>query len=381
MAHTVTIVQRRLPHYRVPLFERMHASLAAADIRLRLLHGEGTRSEASKKDGGSLSWAEPLATRYLANGRICWQPFMSRAAGSDLVIVTQENKLVNNLFALANPWRPEALAFWGHGRNMQAQRPTGLLERFKRWTTGRVDWWFAYTEMSSAFVHEDGFPTERITVLNNSIDTGELRRAIVEARLTPREALRAKLGLDQGPLAVFLGSLYPDKRLSFLVDAARAIHAQMPGFVLAIAGDGPDRALIEQAAQTSSFIRYLGSVRGARKAELLACADLILNPGLVGLGILDAFVAGAPLLTTDCRLHSPEVAYLENGRNGLMTADSLPDYVQATLAVLRDPAELQRLQAGALAAGQHYSIERMSERFCDGIVACLAATAKRRGNR
>ena len=41
----VAIVQRRLPHYRVPLFEQLRERLQADGIRLRLLHGEPTEAE------------------------------------------------------------------------------------------------------------------------------------------------------------------------------------------------------------------------------------------------------------------------------------------------------------------------------------------------
>lgn len=376
MKHTVSIVQRRLPHYRLPLFERMRSTLQTQGVTLRLLHGVPTASERSKNDGGHLPWAEPLATRYWLDDRVCWQPFAQLTAGSDLVIVSQENKLVNNLLALAQPWRSGKMAFLGHGRNMQSDRPDGALERFKRWTSSRVDWWFAYTELSARFVRDDGVPASRITVLNNSIDTNDLRAAVARARQRPRETLRSGLGLaPSGPLGVFVGSLYDAKRVPWLLKAAEAIQARVPSFQLAIAGEGPDKPVVDAAAARCSYVHGLGSVRGDRKASLLAAADLMLNPGVVGLTILDAFVAGLPLLTTDCGLqgglHSPEIAYLQSGDNGLMTADDLAAFVAAVVQLLQNPALAQRLQAGALQAGELYSIEHMSDRFCAGIQDCL----------
>lgn len=376
MTRTVSIVQRRLTHYRLPLFERMRSTLQAQGVTLRLLHGEPTVSERSKNDEGQLPWAERLATHYWLDDHICWQPFLQQAAGSDLVIITHENKLVNNLPALAHPWRPWQLAFWGHGRNMQSDRPDGALERFKRWTTTRVDWWFAYTDLSARFVRDDGFPAGRITVLNNSIDTTDLRSAMARARQSPRQALRAGLGLAaDGPLGVFVGSLYDAKRVPWLIKAAEAIQARVPNFQLAIAGEGPDKSAVDAAAARCSYLHGLGSVRGERKADLLAAADLMLNPGVVGLTILDAFVAGLPLLTTDCGLqgglHSPEIAYLQSGENGLMTADDLASFVDAAVKLLQNPALAQHLRAGALRAGELYSIEHMSDRFCAGIQECL----------
>ena len=62
----VVIIQRRLTHYRVPLFERLRVLLHARNIDLRLIAGQGTQAENLKQDAGYLPWAEPLSTRYWA---------------------------------------------------------------------------------------------------------------------------------------------------------------------------------------------------------------------------------------------------------------------------------------------------------------------------
>ena len=373
MKLTATIVQRRLTNYRVPLFERMREQLAEHGVRLRVLHGDAQAAELSKNDGGTLPWAEHLPTRYMLSGRLCWQPFMQLARGSDLIVLTQENKLVNNLPLLLAGRRPERIAFWGHGRNMQSRTEHSLRESFKRWTSGRVDWWFAYTALSAGLVQAAGFPPQRITVLDNSIDTDALVAAVAQARLkAPTATLRTALGLADAPTGVFIGSLYGEKRLPFLIAAAQALRQRVPGFQLAIAGAGPDEALVQAASANNPGIRFLGRVQGERKAELLACADVMLNPGLVGLGILDAFAAGLPLVTTDCGLHSPEVCYLQDGVNGFMTPDTLDDFVAACEALLSGTALCKRVSHHAAQSAGRYSLQNMAERFSAGILACLA---------
>lgn len=373
MKFTVCIVQRRLTNYRVPLFQRMQILLAQDDVRLRVLHGDADATERSKNDGGTLPWAEHLPTRYLLSGRVCWQPFMQLARGSDLVVVTQENKLVSNLPLLLLRGRRERIAFWGHGRNMQSRAETSLRESFKRWTSCRVDWWFAYTQLSAGLVHAAGFPPERTTVLDNSIDTRALTAQVTQARAAMSVAqLRQRLGLADGPTGVFIGSLYNEKRLPFLIEAAQALCLRVPGFQLAIAGAGPDEALVRAAAAHNPRIHFLGQVQGPRKAELLACADVMLNPGLVGLGILDAFAAGLPMVTTDCKLHSPEISYLEDGYNGFMTPDGLESFVQACQVVLLDSPLCERISRQAQQSAQRYSLDNMAARFSAGVLACLA---------
>jgi glycosyltransferase involved in cell wall biosynthesis len=101
----------------------------------------------------------------------------------------------------------------------------------------------------------------------------------------------------------------------------------------------------------------------------------MLNPGLVGLGILDAFAAGIPLITTDCGLHSPEIAYLESGQNGLMTADTVQAFSGACSGLLADSEALRRMGEAAKACASIYNIQHMTQRFGDGILAALETPA------
>lgn len=371
-AAEVTIVQRRLTAYRVPLFERLRGLLDAQGIRLRLVHGDPTPVEATKHDSGHLPWAEHAPTHYWAGGRLCWQSFAAQARTSDLVVVTQENKLLYNLVAMTVA-RPPRLAFWGHGGNLQSTRQDGWKERFKRWTTCRVDWWFAYTELSARLVRAQGYPDERITVLDNAIDTQELGAWCAGIDEHRRVQLRAQWGLRGRHVGIFLGSLYADKRIDFLLDAAEEIRGRVPDFELLVVGAGPLRAMVEAFCARHPWAHYLGPRTGLEKAEALAVAHVMLNPGLVGLGILDAFACRVPMLTTDCGRHSPEIAYLEQGRNGWMAPDSMMPFVEAATMLLTQEDLRAQLQVGCGISAGRYTIEGMARRFADGVGQCLGA--------
>lgn len=371
----VVCIQRRLPHYRVPLFQQLRDKLDRQGIEFVLLHGDPAPSELSKHDSGHLTWAVHAPCHYALGERVAWQDPGLAVVGADLVIVTQENRLLYNLLAMTLQ-RPARLAYWGHGRNFQTIRPGGLKEQFKRRTVGGVDWWYAYTDLSAALLREAGFPAERTTTLDNAIDTRQLAAECASVSAASVAEFRASLGLGPGPVGLFLGSLYAEKRISFLLDAATELRRRVPGFQLLVVGSGPQAPLVQQAAAQADWVYSLGMKRERDKALCLRAADLMLNPGLVGLGILDSFVAGLPLVTTDCHLHSPEVAYLRHGHNGLMTADSLPDFVSACEGLLLDSDALARLAAGARADGDRYTLEHMVDRFAEGIAAALQLPAR-----
>lgn len=366
----VCIVQRRLTHYRIPFFNMLKKGLAERGVCLQLLVGQGTADENKKHDAGQLSWANSIPTRYLMGGRLCWQSLGQYLDGIDLLIVTQENKLLENHLLMLMP-RHFKLAFWGHGANMQSDNPNGLKERFKRWTTKRVDWWYAYTEMSAVLVKAAGFPNDRISVLNNAVDTGELLQHRLSVTPEETQALRASLGFGSGPVGVYVGSLYADKRLDFLFDAALAIRRTVPNFHLLIVGEGPERDKVQAWCDAHPWARWVGTRFGREKAAHLSVAQVMLSPGAVGLGVMDAFVCENPLITTDCGTHGPEITYLENGVNGVMTPDDLSAYVEAVVHLLGDECALDALRAGCAVAAREYTLENMAQRFSDGIVRCL----------
>jgi glycosyltransferase involved in cell wall biosynthesis len=64
--------------------------------------------------------------------------------------------------------------------------------------------------------------------------------------------------------------------------------------------------------------------------------------------------------------------YLEEGRNGLMTAPDAEAYAQAVTTLLSNPKELQLLREGAAKSAEKYSMEVMVENFKRGIMQCLS---------
>jgi hypothetical protein len=94
-------------------------------------------------------------------------------------------------------------------------------------------------------------------------------------------------------------------------------------------------------------------------------------PGLVGLGILDCFALETPLITTEFQFHSPEIDYLQNGINGIISENSLESYVQAVQLVLTSDTLLQRLIDGCRKSAPIYCTEKMISNFAGGIYGAL----------
>lgn len=366
----VTIVQRRLTHYRVPFFEGLRESLEARNIQLTLLVGQSTDDELSKRDGGHLGWATPVKTRYLLNNRLCWMPYYKHMGDTDLLVITQENWQIAHHWVLAKKNKFK-LAFWGHGANLQRQGERGWKDRYKDWTTKRADWWFAYTELSKQLVTKTGFPKERVTVVNNTIDESVMREALASVSAADVKQMKIELGFENSRVGLFLGSLHKTKNLHFLLSAARKIKEQVDNFKLLIIGDGPENELVRQFSQSEPWIRWVGALRGREKVLYSLTADFLMNPGMVGLGIVDSFILGLPMVTTDIPTHSPEIAYLVPGVNGLITQPDEAAYSHACLHLMRDPFALINLKMECLNSANKYSLINMISSFSDGIETAI----------
>ncbi|MBV8502321.1 MAG: glycosyltransferase family 4 protein [Paucibacter sp.] len=373
-AHIV-ICQKRLVHYRLAFFERLRERLAREGVRLSLVHGAASAEEALRQDGAELPWAESVRLREFFGGRAYWMPLPKGLRGADLVVVTQENKILSNYARqLARPFRRQRLAFWGHGRNFQSGRPGGWRERWKRFWTGRVDWWFAYTELSRRAVEAQGYAPERITVLNNAID-GEGFRADLAGTGEDLPAFRAGQGIAlDAPVAIYCGSLYEDKRLGLLVAAGEIMAKRLPGFRLLVLGAGPEENMLRAAATTRPWLCLLGMRKGRDKALAFRAASVLLNPGAVGLHVIDSFISGCPLVSLAEARHGPEIAYLEHGRNALLLdRDDAGAFADAACGLLADAGRLAAMRAACEEAGRRYTLDAMVENFARGALAALAA--------
>lgn len=242
----------------------------------------------------------------------------------------------------------------------------------------KADWWFAYTDQCARVVEGFGFPSERITVFNNAVDVNGMKAE--RASITDQEIaeLRNRLFGGSCNVALYVGGLYPEKRIGFLLEAARRVRNRMPDFHLVVIGGGPDSGDVTAAAANSPWIHFLGPKFGREKALYAAVSRALLMPGLVGLGVLDSFAYRTPMITTDYPFHSPEIDYLAHGENGLMVRPyaDVRAYSDAVVALLQDDGLHARLVRGAQTSADDFTIEAMVTRFAIGVMRALQAPPK-----
>lgn len=378
-APVVVISQRRLVAYRAGLFEALRAACEQRGIELRLVYGASSASDRKRGDDAHLTWADEVDARWftVAGADLLWQPLPKALRNADLVILTQENKILSNYPLLARRLarRPDSgtrIGFWGHGRNLQSTNPDGWSERFKKLLSTRVDWWFAYNQGTVDILTANGFPADHITRLDNAIDDVAFTKDLDSVTESDLDELRAAIDLRPGaPVGLYCGALYAEKRVDRLVEVGDQIHDRLPDFRLVVVGDGPARAELDALLTDRPWARTVGTASGVTKAAWFRLATVQLSPGAVGLHVLDSFVSGVPLITTADALHGPEIDYLVDGVNGLLVEDDPERFALAAVDLLGDPARLTAMvEAGREAAGR-YTMANMVDNFVTGIEAAL----------
>jgi glycosyltransferase involved in cell wall biosynthesis len=381
-ADRIVIVPPAVYRYRQRFYGLLQESLAGEGIELQVAAGSGPPGLAHRRDESHGSWAVtvPVTWRRVAGRDIAYRDLSGLLESGATPMVIVEHAM-RNLETYPLLWKAARgrmpLAMWGHGATYSRahSRPEWLL---KSTITRRSDWFFAYTREGADAVVRDGFPRQRVTNLDNSIDTVDLRRRLDRLSSATVEAERDRLGLVAGRTGLFLGGVDGQKGIDRLVDIADAVAAMVPGFVLLIAGTG-DRLHAARAAEAEGrAVRCLGRVDGDATAMVLRLADVMLVPERVGLVALDAMVAGLPLVCQQTGWHGPELAYAREAGSVVAAPADVPGFARVVAGLLAQPEVLTRIGAAGCQASHGYSAESMAERFAEGLLRWRQATAARR---
>ncbi len=371
--HKVAFIQNALAHYRVPFFQLLRDRLNDEGIELNLLIGSNFTGH---NISGDLDWADKIPVNHFRG--FCWMPVLGKLKDADLIIVPQVMKQLWVYPILLRYWlRQQKVAFWGHGKLFSGGRGNRVEAMLKQAISAHCHWWFAYTESVASVIRDEiQFPKDRITVFNNAIDTRTLLNQVVTE--AEKEAVRKSLGFTSENIGIFVGGMYHTriltKRLPFLISSCIEIKKIIPDFQMIFVGGGPEQWLVEEAAAAHTWMHYVGVKKGMDALPYWAVAKVNLNPGLVGLSILDSQALGVPLVTSEVPYHSPEISYLASGVNGLMVQDhdQPKDYATAVADLISDEERRLHMAAAGKKSAENITNEAMVERVTQGILSALA---------
>lgn len=233
-----------------------------------------------------------------------------------------------------------------------------LRRRFLRFTRNRALRTARHVFCPSAYLREValgwGLAPTRVSILPNP--------APDVPPLAPREELRAQLGVA-GEALVFAGRLGPQKALGVALEAL----VDVPGVTLVVAGDGPEREILEARARELGLdgrVTFRGSVPRDEVLRLFRAADAsVLSSAWENFPhtVVESLAVGCPVIATAVG-GVPEVVH--HGENGLLVPPGDPSALAAAIVrFFGDEAFRAKLTAAAAPSVAGYSEEAVFTRI------------------
>jgi glycosyltransferase involved in cell wall biosynthesis len=244
---------------------------------------------------------------------------------------------------------------------------------YVRWLYGRVDAVIAISAAARDALVSRGVPAERITLVPSGVELD--RFAGLDAASARRE-----LGVgDTDPVVAIVGSLHRRKGHQFLLRALRLAGERGPAPLLLAAGDGPERAALEELAAElgiAARVRWLGRREDVR--PVLAAADVVAAPSLaegLGVAVIEALAAGKPVVASAV---GGLRELVRDERDGLLVPAADAGALADVLGRLLGDADLRdRLGRAGRARAADFSIGAMARGTEAVYERALAARARR----
>ena len=203
---------------------------------------------------------------------------------------------------------------------------------------------WAVSEATAETLKEYGYPG-KVYVMPNGTDIRTLDPAVLPE-------LRARFALPQDvPLLLYVGQMNWKKNIRRILEAAKILQGQDCRFHLVLAGQGPHRDEIEEAANTMGLggqVTFTGHLQDTRLLDgLYALASLFVFPSLYDnapMVLREAAMMGTPAVLVAKSSAAENVRDEENGFTCEDTAESLADAIARGLG-----DEQRRKQVGQAA--------------------------------
>lgn len=336
----VTIIQEKVPHYRLPLFNQL---AKATGIELTVAHSTPNNLSDSAK-------FNEVILKCIKIGKFSFQKgAWNLVSKSDIAVVMFDLRWISILPLLL--LSPRKIVLWGHGfgRNKLAKKIRFLLAK-------RAAGIVLYEEPAVDEFLKLGYPQDKIYCAGNTVHIPNA--GIIEASKTQ---------------FLFVGRLQIRKRVDLLLKAFAKIKKCIPScYGITIVGDGEISRDLKELAndlEISDQVSFLGEITSDDKlAEIFSQSIAYVSPGHVGLGVLHSFAYGVPVITHKSDDHAPEINNVINDQNGYIYEGSNSDLAGILQSLVNSPDKVKQLGENAF---NHYqnkrSMNKMVERFLTAI--------------
>lgn len=346
MRTVLLLNQEQILHYRIPIYNYMSHYLATRAFALSVV-SRGIQNG----NPHEVRFHHVLSSlTFLSLARTIW------SLKPDVVIfwVNLKHLYLFPTIILAKMLRSKVI-YWGHGCDLcdKGTRVKNFAYRLQHWMSDAI---VLYAEHLKQNIYQSFH--RKCFVANNTLYLTD-----PPPNSTGHQETLQQYGIITRKNIICMGRLEKRKRIHDLVEAFKLLSNPDLGLILV----GPDIDGILADMQGPNVYK-LGPLYGKQSLALLSAATVYCLPGHVGLGIVDAFHCGLPIVTEDCE-HAPEIMYFKEGVNGFMVPVGDVQTLAARLKLLVEDESLREKFASA--ARKEIMTNGHISTMCEGFAQAL----------
>jgi glycosyltransferase involved in cell wall biosynthesis len=228
-----------------------------------------------------------------------------------------------------------------------------------RWNLRQADLVFCVNASIEQYVREIE-PGTNTELLMNGIDTD----VYTPSRAGGSDTFACS---PETPVFFALSRMSQKKGVDVLLEAIATVNREGVDAHFAVAGDGPLREDVDQAARSNGNVEVLGKLSDDELAECYATADAFVFTSKSGeafptLTMIEAYASGTPVIASEL---APDPVGVRDGENTILVEPGRPDELAGAIGRLATEPELMA-EMGAEArktAEQVFAIERRIDRL------------------
>jgi len=214
---------------------------------------------------------------------------------------------------------------WTHG---WYGNETFLKRKIKKLFYGLSDKLLLYGDYSKRIMIDEGFDSNKLTVIYNSLDFNT--QSSIYDNLSRTSIYKDHFG-NERPVLIYLGRIQNRKKIGLLIDAIEVMNLKGEHYNLVLIGNQIEGNSLQQIVVDkglSDQVWFYGACYDEfRLGECIYNSDLCVVPGDVGLTVMHSFVYGTPVLThNNFPKHGPEFeAIIPTVTGDFFIEDSITD--------------------------------------------------------
>jgi sugar transferase (PEP-CTERM/EpsH1 system associated) len=215
-------------------------------------------------------------------------------------------------------------------------------------------------DLRNLFMEKVGIPANKIKHIANGLDLDKFKPC-------DSRALRYEYGFQEKDFIILgIGSFYPWKNFTLLIEAADILKAKNLGFKLILAGSGPESEKLKKLVLQKGLERWVHFL-GYRKdtPEIINISNCLVQPSLTeGMSntIMEAFACAKPVIASRVGGNSELV---NDGVSGyLFSSSNVYDLVEKIILIYEDMEKAKKMGVEARKLSEErFSLKRMVKEY------------------